>query len=214
MIRPWLPLLARLGLGVLVSLALYGVCTLFGLFLPLPVLSSLGLAGGAIWWIIDVGVDRADRLDGPALDLDVDYALPHAQDTRVRRLEGLAYGAQPRRRMTHRGLLRTLGEIADERGRDPDAERCGAVAGPDARCGGTSVAVRPSCRKAAGLLGKSRRRPAESSSTTGAPSVSESRSITKSTGLRLSPSSVSIACTSARASSASFWVASTRWWTR
>ncbi|ASK66457.1 hypothetical protein CFK39_12235 [Brachybacterium avium] len=122
MIRPWLPLLARLGLGVLVSLALYGVCTLFGLFLPLPVLSSLGLAGGAIWWIIDVGVDRADRLDGPALDLDVDYALPHAQDTRVRRLEDLAYGAQPRRRMTHRGLLRTLGEIADERGRDPDAE--------------------------------------------------------------------------------------------
>lgn len=121
MIRPWLPLLARLAISVLAALVLYVVCTLFGLFLPPPVLVSLGLACGTAWWIIDEGADRADQLHAPALDLDVDYALPHAQDTRVRRLEDLAYGAQPKRRMTHRGLLRTLGEIADERAHDPDA---------------------------------------------------------------------------------------------
>lgn len=39
----------------------------------------------------------------------------------MRRLEDLAYGAQPRRRMTGRGLARVLGEIADERARDPEA---------------------------------------------------------------------------------------------
>ncbi|MDN5820860.1 MAG: hypothetical protein L0H74_04975 [Brachybacterium sp.] len=125
MIRPWLPLLTKLVISVLAALVLYGVCTLFGLFLPLPVLISLGLAGGTIWWFIDEGADRADQLHAPALDLDVDYALPHAQDTRVRRLEDLAHGAQPRRRMTHRGLLRTLGEIADERSLDPDAPPLG-----------------------------------------------------------------------------------------
>ncbi|ATG52735.1 hypothetical protein CFK38_15270 [Brachybacterium vulturis] len=121
MIRPWLPLLAKLVIGVLAALILYAVCALVGLFLPPPVLLSLGLACGTLWWIIDEGADRADQLHAPALDLDVDYALPHAEDTRVRRLENLAYGAQPSRRMTSRGLVRTLGEIADERGRDPDA---------------------------------------------------------------------------------------------
>jgi len=121
MIRSWLPLLAKLALGTAGALLLYAVCTLFGLFLPLPILVSLGLACGAVWWIVDEGADRADQLHAPALDLDVDYALPHAQDTRVRRLEDLAYGAQPSRRMTSRGLVRTLGEIAEERSRDPDA---------------------------------------------------------------------------------------------
>src|SRR5690606_31658701 len=104
MIRPWLPLLVKLAIGVAPALAPYFVCTLFGLYLPLPILVSVGLACGAIWWIIDEGADRADQLHAPALDLDADYALPHAQDTRVRRLEDLAHGAQPSRRMTSRGL--------------------------------------------------------------------------------------------------------------
>ncbi|MGO1407824.1 MAG: hypothetical protein ACTHV2_05455 [Brachybacterium sp.] len=121
MTRSWRPLLIRLGLGAALSLAAYFVCTLIGLYLPLAVLLAVGLTGGAALWIIDQGADRADQLHTPALDLDVDYALPHAQDTQVRRLEDLAYGAQPRRRMTGRGLARVLGEIADERARDPEA---------------------------------------------------------------------------------------------
>ena len=121
MIRSWLPLLVKLAIGVALALALYVVCTFFGLYLPLPLLVSVGLACGAIWWIIDEGADRADQLHAPALDLDADYALPHAQDTRVRRLEDLAHGAQPSRRMTSRGLVRALDEIAEERARDPDA---------------------------------------------------------------------------------------------
>jgi hypothetical protein len=121
MIRPWLPLLAKLAIGVVLALVLYFICTLFGLYLPLPILFSVGLACGAIWWIIDEGADRADQLHAPALDLDADYALPHAQDTRVRRLEDLAHGAQPSRRMTSRGLARTLDEIAEDRARDPEA---------------------------------------------------------------------------------------------
>ncbi|AXK44423.1 hypothetical protein [Brachybacterium saurashtrense] len=121
MSRPWVPLLVRLALGTALALVVWAVAALVGLFLPVPVLLSLGLAGGAIAWIVDQGADRADRLHAPALDLDVDYALPHAQDGRVRRLEDLAYSAQPRRRMTARGLARVLGEIADERAHDPDA---------------------------------------------------------------------------------------------
>lgn len=121
MIRAWLPLLTRLAGGVLIALVLYAACRLFALILPLPMLLACGLLAGAIWWALGVGADRADHLHAPALDLDADYALPHAQDTMVRRLEDLTYGAQPNRRMTSRGLVRTLGEIADERARDPDA---------------------------------------------------------------------------------------------
>lgn len=121
MTRPLATLLAKLVLGVLAVLALYVLCTLFGLFLPLPVLISVGLAGGALWWILGAGADRADQLHAPALDLDVDVALPHSQDTRVRRLEELVHGAQPSRRMTGRALARTLGEIAEDRAGDPDA---------------------------------------------------------------------------------------------
>ncbi len=121
MSRSWRSLLIRLALGAVLAVAGYVVCTLIGLYLPLAMLISVGLALGAALWIINQGADRADQLHAPELDLDVDYALPHAQDTQVRRLEDLAYGAQPRRRMTGRGLARVLGEIADERARDPDA---------------------------------------------------------------------------------------------
>jgi len=121
MIRAWLPLLIRLGGGVVIALVLYAGCRLFSLILPLPMLIAGGLLAGALWWALGAGADRADQLHAPALDLDADYALPHAQDTRVRRLEDLTYGAQPNRRMTSRGLVRTLGEIAEERARDPDA---------------------------------------------------------------------------------------------
>lgn len=121
MIRTWRPLLIRLALGAVLAVAAYFVCTLIGLYLPLAMLISVGLACGAALWIIDQGADRADQLHAPELDLDVDYALPHAQDTQVRRLEDLAFGAQPRRRMTSRGLARVLGDIADERAHDPEA---------------------------------------------------------------------------------------------
>lgn len=121
MIRPWLGLPVKLALGALVAVGLQLACILVGLILPLPMMIALGLLGGAVWWMLGSGAERADQLHAPALDLDVDYALPHAQDTRVRRLEDLAHGAQPSRRMTGRGLVRTLGEIADERARDPDA---------------------------------------------------------------------------------------------
>lgn len=121
MIRNLLPLLWRLGISVVAALVVVGVCALFKLLIPLPVPIALGLSIGTIWWIIHVGADRADQLDAPQLDFDADYALPHAQDMRVRRLEDLIHGAQPSRRMTSRGLARTLGDIADERSRDPDA---------------------------------------------------------------------------------------------
>lgn len=121
MIRSWMPLLIRLVLGAAAAVAAHLVCRIIGLVLPLPVLLSVGLACGTALWIIAQGADRADHLHAPELDLDVDYALPHAQDVQVRRLEDLAFGAQPRRRMTGRALARVLGEIADERARDPDA---------------------------------------------------------------------------------------------
>lgn len=121
MIRTWMPLLIRLGIGAALALVTYLLCTLFGLYLPLALLITLGMLSGVVLWFLRVGADRAEGLLAPALDLDVDYALPHAQDTRVRRLEDLAHGAQPRRGMTQRGLGRLLGEIADERARDPDA---------------------------------------------------------------------------------------------
>lgn len=121
MIRTWIGLPMRLALAALVAVVIQLACTLVGLVLPLSMLVALGLLGGALWWVLGAGAERADQLHAPALDLDADYALPHAQDTRVRRLEDLAHGAQPSRRMTSRGLARTLDEIAEERARDPEA---------------------------------------------------------------------------------------------
>lgn len=78
MIRASMPLLIRLIGGAVLALVTYALCTLFEMYLPLPMLVSFGLTGGAVLWIISVGADRADHLHAPALDLDVDYALPHA----------------------------------------------------------------------------------------------------------------------------------------
>lgn len=116
-----LPLLWRLAVGVAAMLALVGVCALFGLLIPLPIPIAVGLVAGAAWWAMNVAPARADHLDSPPLNLDADYALPHARDMRVRRLEDLIHGAQPSRRMTSRGLARTLGDIAEERAHDPAA---------------------------------------------------------------------------------------------
>jgi len=121
MITALRPLLVRMAVGVGAALAIVGVCALFGLRFSLPFPIALGVVGGTLLWIWHVGVPRADDLSLPALDLDADYALPHAQDQRVRRLEDMIYGAQPRRRMTARSLSRVLGEIADERGHDSAA---------------------------------------------------------------------------------------------
>ena len=107
--------------AVLLTLAL----ALMGLVLPLPLPIALGLLTGAAWWFLHVGADRAEPSRAPRLDLDADYALPHAQDVRVRRLEDLIHGAQPHRRMTGRGLALVLANIADERARDPDAPPLG-----------------------------------------------------------------------------------------
>lgn len=121
MSRELLPLLWRLGVGVAVALLAVGAFALFGLLIPLSLPIALGLVGGTIWWFTRSEAARADPLDAPELDLDVDYALPHSRDMRVRRLEDLVHGAQPSRRMTSRGLARTLGEVADERAHDSDA---------------------------------------------------------------------------------------------
>lgn len=114
-------LLLRLAIGLGLALAVVGVAALFDLRLPLPYPLALGLVGGAVSWLLDHSPDHADQLSAPALDLDVDYALPHGSDARVRRLEDMAWGAQPRQAMTARALARTLDEIAQERARDPDA---------------------------------------------------------------------------------------------
>lgn len=121
MIRALWPLLLRLAICVGAAAAIVGVCALLGLHLALPLPIALGLVGGALLWIVQVGIQRAEHLFTPQLDLDADYALPHAQDQRVRRLEDMIYSAQPSRRMTARSLSRTLGEIAEERARDPGA---------------------------------------------------------------------------------------------
>ena len=111
--------LGRLGLrmliGAAIALALVGVCTVFGLAFALPLPLTLGVAGGALSWVISTDPARADHLDPPPLNLDAEYALPHAQDARVRRLEEMIHGAQPNRRMTARALARVLGEVAAER---------------------------------------------------------------------------------------------------
>lgn len=115
-------LLVRLAIGVLIALAIVGLLSLLGMRIPLPLPIAVGLAIGAIWWMTQSGAARDDPLHAPELDLDADYALPHARDMRVRRLEDLIHGAQPSRRMTARGLARTLGDIADERAHDPAAQ--------------------------------------------------------------------------------------------
>lgn len=114
-------LLLHLGLCAAGVLAAIGIAALFQVRVPLPIPFALALAAGTLWWIADQGAERADPLDAPELDLDADFALPHGQDMRVRRLEDLIHGAQPNRRMTARGLARILGEIAEERARDPEA---------------------------------------------------------------------------------------------
>lgn len=113
-------LLWRMLAGAAAALVLTGVCALFGLRIALPIPLALGLITGTALWIIHVGAARADHLHIPELDLDADYALPHGQDMRVRRLEDVIHGAQPSRRMTARGLGRVLGEAADARAGDPD----------------------------------------------------------------------------------------------
>ena len=120
MIRPLGPLLLRLVICAVVAVTAIGISALFQLAIPLPIPVALALAAGTLWWITDQGADRADPVSAPDLDLDADFALPHGQDMRVRRLEDLIHGAQPNRRMTARGLARILGEIADERARDAE----------------------------------------------------------------------------------------------
>ncbi|MFC7374108.1 hypothetical protein ACFQRD_02365 [Brachybacterium sp. GCM10030268] len=120
-IRPLLPLLWRVAVALLGTFAALGLCALAGLLIPVPIPIALGLAAGVLWWLFHVGIARAEPLYTPELDLETGYILPDAQDMRVRRLEDLIHGAQPNRRMTSRGLARVLGDIADERVRDPDA---------------------------------------------------------------------------------------------
>lgn len=115
------PLLVRMAISVAAALALVGLFALFDLQMSLPFPIALGLVVGALLWIFHIGISRADQLSTPELDLDADYALPHAQDQRVRRLEDMIHGAQPHRRMTARSLSRVLGELADERAHDPAA---------------------------------------------------------------------------------------------
>lgn len=107
--------------GAAAALALLGIFTFVGMRMSLPMVLAGGLAAGAAIWLVRLEPSRADQLDGPPLDLDVDYALPHGQDVRVRRLEDMIHGAQPHRRMTARTLARTLAEIAAERAQDPQA---------------------------------------------------------------------------------------------
>ena len=102
-------LLIHLLGGAALAVLAVGVAALFDLRIPLPIPLTIALLGATSWWIIRSGADRAENPEVPRLDLDADYALPHAQDTRVRRLEDLIHGA------------RALGDIADERAHDPAA---------------------------------------------------------------------------------------------
>ena len=123
--------------GAAAALALLGIFTFVGMRMSLPMVLAGGLAAGAAIWLVRLEPSRADQLDGPPLDLDVDDALPHGQDVRVCRLEDMIHGAQPHRRMTARTLARTLAEIAAERAQDPaghTAER--PAAGPHRSCAG------------------------------------------------------------------------------
>ncbi|MGY5764047.1 hypothetical protein ACXET9_02450 [Brachybacterium sp. DNPG3] len=114
-------LLLRLAISTAGMLAVVGVCAAFGLRFSLPLPIALALIIGAISWLLNSTPRRADHVDAPRLDLDADFALPHAQDMRVRRTEDMIHGAQPSRRMTSRGLARTLAEIDDERRHDTAA---------------------------------------------------------------------------------------------
>lgn len=113
--------LLHLLVGAVIALVVFGGLAALGLWVALPTILAAGLVGGAAIWLLRLEPDRADQLDIPPLDLDVDYALPHGQDIRVRRLEDMIHGAQPNRRMTARTLARTLAEVAEERARDPQA---------------------------------------------------------------------------------------------
>lgn len=137
-----LPLLWRLAAGAGLAAAVVVVAGLFDLHIAWPVPLAVGLAVGAVMWMIHMEAARDEPLHHPDLDLAADYALPHAQDMRVRRLEDAVHGAQPSRRMTARSLGQVLGEIADERALAPDPpalsselttliERSRTPAGPD-----------------------------------------------------------------------------------
>ena len=148
------PLLWRLAAGAGLAAAVIVVAALFELHIAWPVPLAVGLAAGAVMWMIHREAARDEPLHHPDLDLAADYALPHAQDMRVRRLEDAVHGAQPSRRMTARALGQVLGEIAEERALDPRApalssgltaliERSRTPAGP----GGTVPEVAPiDCR--------------------------------------------------------------------
>ena len=116
-----LDLLWRIAATTAATVVLALLCRLIGLELSLPLPIAVGIIAGAMWWFLRVGPDRAEHTHVPDVDLDADYALPHAQDMRVRRLEDMIHGAQPHRRMTSRGLALVLADIAEERARDPDA---------------------------------------------------------------------------------------------
>lgn len=116
-----LPLAWRMAAGAALALAVMLVAGLFSVRISWPVPVALGLIAGTAWWILNQETERDDAPHHPDLDLEADYALPHAQDMRVRRLEDAVHGAQPSRRMTARTLGQVLGEIADERARDERA---------------------------------------------------------------------------------------------
>lgn len=124
--HPLVGLAWRLALCTTLALAAVAVLPIAGVRLALPVPIAVGLLAGGLWWTAVAAADRADATDPPALDREPDYALPHAQDMRVRRLEDMIHGAQPRRRMTTRALGRTLAEIAEERARDGRAPELSA----------------------------------------------------------------------------------------
>ena len=121
MTRELRSLVLHLLVSAVIALVVFGGLAAAGLTMALPTLLAAGLAAGAAVWLLRLEPSRADQIDAPALDLDVDYALPHGQDIRVRRLEDMIHGAQPNRRMTARTLARTLAEIAQERALDPQA---------------------------------------------------------------------------------------------
>lgn len=118
-------LLWRIVVAAVAAVGLALALRLAGLEVPLPLPIAAGILAGAAWWFLHVGTDRAEPVHAPDLDLDADYALPHAQDMRVRRLEDTIHGAQPHRRMTSRGLALLLAEIAEERALDPEAPPLG-----------------------------------------------------------------------------------------
>ena len=91
-------LVPRLLLAVAAVLLLVIALRLIGMHLALPVPAEVAIP-----------------LESPELNLDPGYALPHAQDPAVRRIEDTLYGAQPRRRTSTRALGQLLGRLADQR---------------------------------------------------------------------------------------------------